>query len=259
MSLEHGIPNYCINHTSCTVMIVPKSCHKIKMVADEIAYIGIGINNGQRNSICYLKFCDMDGAKYVVEDIMGNRFAYDRTNIIAYIPLPTKRPDNEKQHTLIIQGTIESEKYDMKCYCCNSDASEYLMYIEDGVKKCTAVCNNLCGSYFERKTANLDCVECGGSTGLFKQKWTSFQNDDMKRIVRFRYCHGSAECLDNIMTKFQKVVGSELLHKCENCGKSGTENTLKKCGKCLTIKYCGKNCQISNWPVHKALCKTISK
>lgn len=258
MSLEKTVPTYCVNHLNCTVMVVPKSCLKIKMPPEEVAYVGIGINNAeQKNDICYLRFCRMDGNKFVVEDIMGNIFTYGRINIIAYMPLPDKLPDNDKNSTIIIDKASRAESYDMKCYYCNSDASEFMMYIENGVKKCTAVCNNICASYFERNVSDINCVECGNS-GLYKQRWTAFQNEDMKKIVRFRYCHGSAECLDNIMTKFQKIVGSELLHRCEQCGKSGNENEFKKCGRCLTVKYCGKDCQVANWKNHKLVCKIIN-
>eukprot|EP01114_Cavostelium_apophysatum_P014995 TRINITY_DN4004_c0_g1_i1.p1 TRINITY_DN4004_c0_g1~~TRINITY_DN4004_c0_g1_i1.p1 ORF type:complete len:263 (+),score=7.41 TRINITY_DN4004_c0_g1_i1:25-789(+) len=40
--------------------------------------------------------------------------------------------------------------------------------------------------------------------------------------------------------------------RCENCGKSG--NT-KKCGACSSVRYCGRECQAANWPVHKPKCK----
>lgn len=54
---------------------------------------------------------------------------------------------------------------------------------------------------------------------------------------------------------------SDLLHiikldNCKPCGKK-FNNDMKTCGKCLTIKYCSKECQVKDWSEHKVICKLI--
>ena len=49
---------------------------------------------------------------------------------------------------------------------------------------------------------------------------------------------------------------SNQTNKCGHCG--ATEN-LMKCTKCAAAAYCSKECQVSDWPTHKFLCKVISK
>lgn len=40
--------------------------------------------------------------------------------------------------------------------------------------------------------------------------------------------------------------------KCASCGTSGVP--LKKCAKCHTAVYCNRECQTSDWKVHKKVC-----
>lgn len=43
--------------------------------------------------------------------------------------------------------------------------------------------------------------------------------------------------------------------KCENCGKIGSENEIRRCSKCLMVRYCGKLCQRKHWhKEHKNIC-----
>ena len=42
--------------------------------------------------------------------------------------------------------------------------------------------------------------------------------------------------------------------KCANCGKDATN----RCSRCKTEWYCGKDCQIKRWKLHKDICKNIS-
>jgi ankyrin repeat protein len=44
---------------------------------------------------------------------------------------------------------------------------------------------------------------------------------------------------------------------CAACGSSssGASNAnFKKCARCLAVRYCSKNCQLTHWPVHKVSC-----
>jgi len=48
----------------------------------------------------------------------------------------------------------------------------------------------------------------------------------------------------------------DILPICANCGKDGEENSrLKKCGACMMVKYCSRECQTAHRPKHKKECK----
>jgi len=38
------------------------------------------------------------------------------------------------------------------------------------------------------------------------------------------------------------------------CNSCGSPNDLKVCGKCKTVRYCSRSCQVSDWKYHKADC-----
>lgn len=41
---------------------------------------------------------------------------------------------------------------------------------------------------------------------------------------------------------------------CDYC--KSEKNDLKICSKCKLCRYCDKECQVKDWPVHKRRCKT---
>ncbi len=41
----------------------------------------------------------------------------------------------------------------------------------------------------------------------------------------------------------------------KNCHNCDAENCNKKCMKCKSVAYCGKTCQVTDWPRHKRVCK----
>ena len=43
---------------------------------------------------------------------------------------------------------------------------------------------------------------------------------------------------------------------CDNCEEANTE--MKRCGDCLTVRYCNQTCQLAHWAVHKQNCKPKS-
>ena len=49
---------------------------------------------------------------------------------------------------------------------------------------------------------------------------------------------------------------------CDHCGLTAEQasvKSLKDCGKCNDVRYCGKDCQLAAWPGHKAACKARVK
>jgi len=45
------------------------------------------------------------------------------------------------------------------------------------------------------------------------------------------------------------------LKECANCGKKQPD--LRKCGKCLSVKYCDTTCQKADWKKHKKICRKL--
>ncbi|KAK5732564.1 hypothetical protein LTR17_010379 [Elasticomyces elasticus] len=51
-----------------------------------------------------------------------------------------------------------------------------------------------------------------------------------------------------------------IMKVCGICGSNAQTNggTLFKCGRCKSVLYCSKECQVKDWPLHKAVCKTLA-
>ncbi|VUC21996.1 unnamed protein product [Clonostachys rosea] len=47
-------------------------------------------------------------------------------------------------------------------------------------------------------------------------------------------------------------------NQCAKCGKDSKAARLMACGKCKTVKYCGRECQVAHFKEHKALCRSLS-
>jgi len=44
---------------------------------------------------------------------------------------------------------------------------------------------------------------------------------------------------------------------CAHCGKGNAPQ--KRCSRCLSVVYCGRECQVAHWKAHKKACKAASK
>ncbi|KAH0834240.1 hypothetical protein J3R83DRAFT_11557, partial [Lanmaoa asiatica] len=40
----------------------------------------------------------------------------------------------------------------------------------------------------------------------------------------------------------------------DTCARCHQQDQLKLCSRCHAVKYCSKECQISDWKVHKSIC-----
>ena len=45
----------------------------------------------------------------------------------------------------------------------------------------------------------------------------------------------------------------------ESCASDGTASNLRKCAKCLEVRYCSRECQASDWKAHRPFCKSTKK
>ena len=50
---------------------------------------------------------------------------------------------------------------------------------------------------------------------------------------------------------------SDIHVECARCLKRGSQTELRPCAGCKSFSYCSKDCQRSDWPSHKRLCKSI--
>ena len=68
--------------------------------------------------------------------------------------------------------------------------------------------------------------------------------DRLWYALMFVYTKDVAFCRIMVMSKYN----------CGHCGFTGLRNQLKKCGHCLKERYCGIECQESEWEYHKLYC-----
>ena len=45
--------------------------------------------------------------------------------------------------------------------------------------------------------------------------------------------------------------------ECGRCLKRGSQTELRRCAGCISFSFCSKDCQRSDWPSRKRLCKSI--
>jgi hypothetical protein len=57
--------------------------------------------------------------------------------------------------------------------------------------------------------------------------------------------------------KFEEAMAH--LDEAKACDVCGKEGELHKCGGCGRTRYCGKDCQKSDWKNHKEICKKTSE
>lgn len=257
-----SVIHFCGDHSRCNPLPVPFKFRTLMPEYSTMAYVGVGVSyeGVLQESPCYLQYCGTRDGKIILKDTVGNEYMYERKYILAYVALPelpTKTVNLEKIHTIVIEKNHVPD-INLKCIYCNKDATDYHLYYKDNKQYCTGTCGNICLTFMERNISDMGCVECGGGSGLFKQSWLGFQNEGIKRTVKFRYCFNCEECRSNITEKFQKTVGVPISRICDYCGTPEENVNLKVCGKCSTARYCNKTCQIADWPQHKKICKSLS-
>jgi len=67
-----------------------------------------------------------------------------------------------------------------------------------------------------------------------------------------KYCQDKES---NLFQKIEKLKRNILEYKCNVCLKAPTkEKSLLRCSKCKAVRYCGRDCQVADWPKHKLGC-----
>lgn len=54
-------------------------------------------------------------------------------------------------------------------------------------------------------------------------------------------------------------LGPFVINRCFICHKSAVETTLKRCGACKMVSYCGEKHQKQDWKNHKTFCAVVKK
>ena len=95
----------------------------------------------------------------------------------------------------------------------------------------------------------------------------------VSQLSRYRYLTSERETvgiaqvqsdLNKLSSEAAVEHSSSLLKDCEDsdiecarCLKRGSRTELRRCAGCKSFSYCSKDCQRSDWPSHKRLCKSI--
>jgi tetratricopeptide (TPR) repeat protein len=64
------------------------------------------------------------------------------------------------------------------------------------------------------------------------------------------YIRGNLEAA--VKDRLFQTSSAELL-SCVVCGDEGKSS----CSKCKQVRYCGRECQLKHWPIHKRICKKV--
>jgi hypothetical protein len=89
--------------------------------------------------------------------------------------------------------------------------------------------------------------------------------DDGPRVLRFKTETGEAGVIDLRPERLDRVQASiarltaHVEAKKDTCAQCGVRaEGLKACARCKQVRFCGQQCQLENWPSHKADCKRWS-
>ena len=102
--------------------------------------------------------------------------------------------------------------------------------------------------------------------GLENERLVCDGDEKMEQIFLWcSWCFGDCTYYDVLMRKFIKErygveienLADKWIKLCWNCFAAAEE--LKKCSKCRIARYCGKNCQVQDWKVHKVLHEKLHK
>ncbi|KRX01979.1 hypothetical protein PPERSA_07624 [Pseudocohnilembus persalinus] len=85
-----------------------------------------------------------------------------------------------------------------------------------------------------------------------KNKWA-----EIAQHQRENFFTQSQQSLEEDMKKLSELYGQQIVEglmegfKCNKCQKEAS----KRCSRCKSVWYCSRECQIGDWPEHKAFCQ----
>ena len=71
---------------------------------------------------------------------------------------------------------------------------------------------------------------------------------------------GTRRSIQRVQAKAKAEKDAPGLRSCTHCGAQEIHAAqFKRCSACKTVVFCKKDCQLANWPAHKAACKAARK
>lgn len=116
----------------------------------------------------------------------------------------------------------------------------------------SAVCNMLCAAGAPVKYRS----PATGKSALHHAK----ELDAAEALVRAGAALGDRDaggCLSRWAAERAVQKASARAQRCTNCGTA--DGALKKCPRCLTVRFCSPECQHAFWPVHKSFCGELAE
>lgn len=69
----------------------------------------------------------------------------------------------------------------------------------------------------------------------------------------------NCSCLDQIYYEGIKKSQPKRSSLCEKCGQTKCLSSLMVCTRCGIVQYCGRSCQVADWPKHRELCDAVTE
>lgn len=83
----------------------------------------------------------------------------------------------------------------------------------------------------------------------FKQYFKAYRAENASKYKGLGW--EKTECPVELVTAACEGCGVD-----EICAANGTATNLRKCAKCLEVRYCSRECQKSDWKSHRPFCKS---
>lgn len=140
------------------------------------------------------------------------------------------------------------------CELCHDECKEYVVFIYNngiGFKK-RRLCQE-CKNDTKYNVSYMGCCVCGKESDKYLRISIKYRNKEYLIIS----CDKDSQCHKYIMNNQDKYIEEDISSivkdRCSYCNKYGNE--LKQCSVCKSAKYCNSDCQRSDWPKHKPLCR----
>lgn len=79
-----------------------------------------------------------------------------------------------------------------------------------------------------------------------------------RELVRFYSRRIPCSCLKGLYSEAKKVQPKKT-SDCHCCRQTKDRASMMVCGKCRRVQYCGRQCQVADWPKHKRLCAEFER
>ena len=92
---------------------------------------------------------------------------------------------------------------------------------------------------------------------LAKRTELSVTSSIRRDVLKFYRKRTTCKCLKKMHLEARKTIPK--MGFCWGCDKEMERVALSVCGRCMVQQYCSRECQVSHWSSHEALCNTTRK